>query len=123
MAGLIEQLKIMLCRFGFWVFGHLRGQTGHLRNGHFCPPVSPPILCIIHTKTTRNMQTHFIKIDHRIINISSIKSIRIYEEGNIRIFSNVPSAEEVGVFYQFDVDDVEKAQKVIDAVMKMAVEV
>lgn len=69
------------------------------------------------------MQTHFIKIDHRIINISSIKSIRIYEEGNIRIFSNVPSAEEVGVFYQFDVDDVEKAQKVIDAVMKMAVEV
>lgn len=69
------------------------------------------------------MQTHFIKIDHRIINISSIKSIRIYEEGNIRIFSNVPNAETTGAFYQFDVDDVEKAQKVIDTVMKMAVEV
>lgn len=69
------------------------------------------------------MQTHFIRIDHRIINISSIKSIKIYDEGNIRIFSNVPSAESAGTYYQYDIDDVDTAQKVIDTVMKMAVQV
>lgn len=69
------------------------------------------------------MQTNFIKIEHRIINISAIKSIKIYEEGTIRIFSDVPNAETPGSFYYYDVDDTDMAQKVIDVVLKMAVEV
>ena len=69
------------------------------------------------------MQTTFIKIDNRIINISAIKSIKMYEEGSIRIFSDVPNAETPGSFYYYDVDDADQAQKVIDTVMKMAVEV
>lgn len=69
------------------------------------------------------MQTHFIKIQHRIINLAAIKSIKIYDEGTIRIFSDVPNAETPGSFYYYDVDDTDMAQKVIDLVMKMAVEV
>jgi len=69
------------------------------------------------------MQTTFIKIGNRYLNFSSIKSVKIYEEGGLRIFSNVPNVETPGSFYYYDIDDAEQAQLFLNAIDKMAIAV
>lgn len=67
------------------------------------------------------MNTTFLKIDARYLNLSAIKSVKLFDDGSIRIFSDVPNAETPGTFYYYDVDDTEMAQKVLDVIGKMSV--
>ena len=68
-----------------------------------------------------HMGTTFLKLENRFIHLSAIKLIKSYEEGSIRIFTDVPNAETPGAFYYYDVDDAEQAQKVLAVFEKMSV--
>jgi hypothetical protein len=67
------------------------------------------------------MNTSFIKIGNRFLNLSAVKAIKIFEDESIRIFSDVPNLETPGTYYHYDIEDAGQAQKVLDAVEKMSI--
>ena len=67
------------------------------------------------------MNTTFVKINGRYLNLSAIKSIKLFDDGSIRVFSDVPNVETPGTFYYYDVDDADMAKKVLETIDKMTV--